>query len=238
VVGAEEWHRLGGGVVLDGQLWEVVELRHVSIIALENGVALTFKVKAPDSPQFVGWADKEVVDEAAAALSLVTELDEELTLEVESEAPLIKVLNVRTDEVRIDDVGEDEVDAIDSVHVSSAGLVELVEFGTTEVVKADEDVDVSSDELADEEAPALIPKLRAEEKEDEFDKLEEVVLTGLASVVTLLEAGLVYARMIEIVEVDVVVVGITVVDVDADELDEESCDEEAAADTEPRGEGD
>jgi hypothetical protein len=142
VVWAEEWHRLGGGVVLDGQRWDVIKLRRVSINIPKNRVTLTFRVKAPCSPQSVGSGDMGLVDEAVVALSTVMELAEVLKLKVESEALLIKVVNVRINEVGVGDVRDDEVGAIDSVHVSSGRDVEFAEFGRTEVVKVDVVVDV------------------------------------------------------------------------------------------------
>jgi hypothetical protein len=143
VVWAEEWHRLGGGVVLDGQRWDVIKLRRVSINAPKNRVTLTFKVKAPCSPQSVGSGDVGLVDEAVVALGAVMELAEVLKLKVESEAVLIKVVNVRIDEVGVGDVRDDEVGVIDSVHVSSGRDVEFAELGRTEVVKVEVVVDVN-----------------------------------------------------------------------------------------------
>lgn len=143
MVGAEEWHGLGGGVVFNGQLWEVIELKHISINVFDNRIALTFKVKAPCSPQTVGVADEEVMDEAVVALSAVTELEERLELEGETEALLIKVVNVRIDEVGVNDGGDDEGVAIISVNVSSARDVGPTELGRTEEVKADVAVDIN-----------------------------------------------------------------------------------------------
>jgi hypothetical protein len=53
-----------------------------------------------------------------------------------------------------------------------------------------------------------------------------VVLAGLTSDVTLLEAGLATVRRRKVVEVEEVVVVVVVVDIDADELEEERADAE------------
>jgi hypothetical protein len=90
-------------------------------------------VKEPYSPQAVGCADEEVMDEVAVALNAVTELGEVL---------LIRVVNVRIDEVVVEVAVDNELAATDSVHVSSAGDVGLAELGWTEVVDPDVDIDV------------------------------------------------------------------------------------------------
>lgn len=191
-------------------------------------------MKAPCSPQTVGSGDEELVDEAVVALNEVMELAEALELEVGSEALLIKVVNVRIDEFGVGDVEDDEVGAIDSVHVSSARDAELAELGTTEVVEIEVFIDVDLAAIAEDapdKEPELIAKLK-EEREDEVEKPEEVVLAGLALDVILLWAELATVGEKEVVEVEVIVVVVVVVDVDADELGEESCDEEAAVETE------
>ena len=83
------------------------------------------------------------MDEAVVALSAVTELEERLELEGETEALLIKVVNVRIDEVGVNDGGDDEGVAIISVNVSSARDVGPTELGRTEEVKADVAVDIN-----------------------------------------------------------------------------------------------
>jgi len=135
-------------------------------------------VIAPCSPQTVGSGDEELV-EAVVALSEVMGL---------AEALLIKVVNVRIDEFGVDDIEDDEVGAIDSVHVSSAGGAELAELGMTEVVEIDVFIDVDLAAIAEDapdEEPELIAKLK-EGREDEVEKPEEVVLAGLALNVILL----------------------------------------------------
>ena len=106
------------------------------------GISLTLRVKGPCCPQSVGAGDEELVDEPVVALSAVMELAGVPELEV------VKVVNVRTDEVDVDDARVDEVGTTDPVHVSSATDVEFRGLKVTGVVEADTIIDASSYEVA------------------------------------------------------------------------------------------
>jgi hypothetical protein len=207
---------------------------------LKNRVARTFKVKAPCSPQTVGFGNEELVDEAVVALTTAMELIDVLELNIESEGLLIKVVNVRIDEATVDDVRINEVGVIDSVRVSSARDAELAEIGRREVVDVEVVIDIDSDKVAEntpEEEPVLVSEF-GEGGGDDVGKPEEVVTAELALDGTLLEAELAKVGSSEVVNVDVVAIVVVVVDVDADELDEEGCDDGVPLVTKPREERD
>jgi hypothetical protein len=113
------------------------------VVESGNEIALTFKVKEPCSPQKVAVGDEGLAKETVVAISEAVELIDILDVKVESDTLLAKVVNVRIDEVGVEDVRIDG-GTIDSVHVSSTGDSELAVVRWIEVVNVDNAINVDS----------------------------------------------------------------------------------------------